>query len=129
MAGIFDIHALWKAMQGRSITLSLVLASAILGPSLGTHLRGALAMVGIPWWLAWVAAIVLIKMGVTHEKKLPLHEQFRHGLALFLLLASLAVAGLLSLYQQHWQRQIRESAPASPVTSESETRKSGPRGK
>lgn len=120
---LLDMRTLYRGLRRSSLTLSVMVAAALLGISGSGVLRGWLKEAGIAWWLALMLPFVVIALLSKWEMRLPLREKLRHGLALGIVITAAALARLLGYYEE-W---LTKDLPPEPPTVAEQFERRGPR--
>ena len=126
-----SLRALWKGLQGRSLTFSVVFAMAIMGSSFGGLLRAPLRTIGIWGPLVLILPIIATGYLAKHERKLKLGEEFRRMCSYGLIFGSIILVLLLWRYESYLEERYEGLVELGPKFRERVElpRRPGPRGK
>ena len=116
-------------MKGRSLTLSLIFASALLGSSVVYHLRGGLERVGLAWPLAFVLSFMCVGFLVKFERRLPISDCVRRRLSWLLIGAALILTFAFNRYQKTYESKYPAPEIDETRLSPIDPRRRGPPGK
>lgn len=103
---LFLLKPLLKAWRGKSLTFSLVFATALLGVSISALLRKALSGFGFWFPLVWLIPIILIGFLAKREDKLPLREDFKRLLCYVLVIGSVVCSFGIWRYRKHMEAKF-----------------------
>lgn len=122
---LFLLKPLLKALRGRSLTFSVIFASALMGASATALLRRSLSEIGLWLPVAWIGPMIIVGLLAKREEKLPLRPEFKRLVCYILVFGALTCS--IGLWR--YDLALKKKYPEPPAKELTILQRRGPRGK